>query len=269
MKVSIVFLALFALTSCALISKDPKRQQQADIYYTQGTQNMMDENYSDALKNLSHANELRPNDTKTLNNLGMTYYFKGRTEIAIKYLKLALKVDKKNSDARNNLATIYMNNNQMDKAKNEYKTILNDLVYKKTFRVYFNLGIMSLKQRNLASATKYFEKSIGHRDDYCPAHFQLASVYESQSLFSKAMNHYKKASQDNCAKHALPIYHIGKLYMLMGDRLKAREYLDIVVQKFPKEQIARRAAKLKIKLNREKYSKRNNSNKKFIDSENF
>ncbi len=271
MKTIFVILAAVSLCSCALIAKDPKSNQQALIYYTQGTKDMLDQNYTDALKNLQKANDLKPNDTETLNNLAMTYYFKGRTALAIKHLRLALDADSKNSDARNNLATIYMNLGKYSHAKKEFNTVINDLVYKKTFRAYYNLGVMSYKQKNISGALRYFKKAIGHRDDYCPAHFQLATIYQSKSLYKKALNHYKKSIQNNCGTNALPYFELAKLYMSMGDKIRAQEYFQVVMQKFPEKPISKRAAKLSKSLNKWNYSKNlaPQKNKDFIDSGNF
>jgi type IV pilus assembly protein PilF len=101
---------LFIVTSCA--SDDVNREltideKKAELYYDQGTSELIQKNYSQALNNLLKAKELRPLDSKVRTNLGMAYYFKEQVQLAVSELKEAIKLDTKNSDAKLNLATIY------------------------------------------------------------------------------------------------------------------------------------------------------------------
>lgn len=268
-----VFILLFSisLTSCALFSKDPTEQRKADIYFSQGTQNLINENYTEALNSLLKADELKKNDSDILNNLAMAYYFKKRPNIALKTLARSLKLNPKNSDARNNLATILMQNGKTEKAKEQYKKVLNDLVYKKTFRVYYNLGLISLREKNRTQAKEYFVKSVGHRDDYCAAHFQLALIHEEETSYANALKHYEKSARNNCKEYSLPYIHMARINLKLGQEYRAKDHLLKIINEYPNHKKNYETAKSllgKIDKKNELQSRINKSSTNF-KSENF
>ena len=266
-----VLLLSISLTSCALFSKDPTEQRKADIYFSQGTQNLISGNYTEALNSLLKADELKKNDSDILNNLAMAYYFKDRSNIALRTLARSLKLNPKNSDARNNLATILMQNGKTEKAKAQYKKVLDDLVYKKTFRVYYNLGLISLKENKKAQAKEYFAKSVGHRDDYCAAHFQLALLHEEDTSYANALKHYEKSARNNCKDYSLPYIHMARINLKLGKEYRAKDHLLKVVNEYPHHQRNYSTAKSllgKIDKKNRIQSRINKSSTKF-KSENF
>ena len=189
----------------------------------------------------------------------MAYYFKKKPKTALKYLKKSLDADSKNSDARNNLATILMQQGKMEIAKKQYEIILDDLVYKKTFRVYYNLALVHLKQGNTSKAKELLVESVGHREDYCAAHFLLGTLYEKEASYSNAKKHYDRASRGSCKSQSLPLYRLALLYLKMGKELMAKEYLLKIKKEFSDEKIARSATKLLRSLRKkDEYRARNN-----------
>ena len=90
--------------ACSSHSRPSKEEKKAQIYYSQGTRNLVKKNYTNALKYLLLAYELSPEDSHIHNNLGMAYHFKGKPKKAIKHLERAVELDQNNTDARNNLA---------------------------------------------------------------------------------------------------------------------------------------------------------------------
>ena len=77
----------------------------------------------------------------------MAYYFRKDTTSAIAKIKKSLEVDPKNSDARNNLGTIYFNLGKYKLAQQQYEAILTDLVYQGQFRVLYNLALIYFKRK--------------------------------------------------------------------------------------------------------------------------
>src|SRR5687768_13729388 len=116
---TLLFAALMIMTSCA--SKNNVKSKQSDLYFSAGTQSLMSKDYTDALKNLLKANELNPDNSEILNNLGMAYYFKGEIDLAIKTLNRALELNEENSDAKVNLASIHYKAGNVSQAEKLYK----------------------------------------------------------------------------------------------------------------------------------------------------
>ena len=242
-------LCLFALVSCA--SKQTQLQQkQAEIYYGAGTQSLMERQYTEALKNLVKANELTPNNTEILNNLGMAYYFKGEKDMAVRTLNAALEADDRNSDARVNLASIFYKDGEVDKAETIYKQVLKDLTYDKQARTFYNLGIIELQsRRNTVSAENYFKKSIKEDDNYCPAYYQLGLVQYQRRQFNSALTNFKEASMGTCFDMPAPHFYQALTLIELRRQEEARIKLDEVDTRFAKTTYAVKARTKALELN--------------------
>ncbi len=218
-------------------------ERKANLYYTQGTQNLLDAQYTEALKNLLESYKYRPDDTKTLNNLGMAYYFKKSVGNAKRFLKRSLEVDPKNSDARMNLANIYMEQNDFAAAETQYKRILQDLIFAKQFKTFHNLAKLELKKNNKAQAKQYLAKSIEANENYCPAFFDLGTMQMEEGEFAKAERNFKEASMGLCYKKPEPRFLRAKALVQMNQYFEATQILEAMTETFAMtkwEQIARK-----------------------------
>ena len=230
---AIAFLAslLVGCGSGEVVDKS-SQEKKADLYYANGTANLMSKNYTEALDRLIDANQYRPNDTKILNNLGMAYYFKNDLKHALENIKKSIEVDPKNSDARVNLASIYFKEGNIDEARAQYLHVTKDLIYANQFRTYYNLGLIAVKQGQEKLAQDYFIKSVKEREDYCPANYQLALQARRQYNFASALNWFRKAQLGTCV--SMPEPHIGEAKTLIELREfeKARLKLNYILEKF-------------------------------------
>lgn len=244
--------ALLVFTSCGgqqLADKSPA-EAKADLYYANGTANLMNGNYTEALDKLLEANNLRPNDSKVLNNLGMAYYFKNDVKSALKNIIRAIEIDPKNSDARVNLASIYFKQGNFAEAKKQYEMVTKDLIYKSQFRTYYNLGLLALKENKIDVAKKYFLLSVKDREDYCPANYQLGVIERDLYNFASALNWFRKAQLTTCV--TLPEPHLGEAKTLIELREydKARIKLNYILEKFAQTPFAAFATNELQNLNR-------------------
>jgi len=234
MKNIIIIITLGLLVSCA--SNNVDQHKKADLYFSHGTQKLIEQDYTEALKNLLEAQKLDPKNPKIINNLAMAYYFKGKPDIAMKMLKDSLDLDENNSDARNNIASIYYTENKIDLAQKEYEIILNDLLYQHTYRVQYNLALIAFKKGNRKKAMEYLELAVGNRADYCPASYMLAREYRLSGQTAKALETFKVATRENCAKNPQAFFEWGQLLAELGRDDEAREKFNYVIDKFPKSE---------------------------------
>ena len=151
------------LTGCSVFNKPSLDKKKAELYFSQGTTELVSKRYTKALEYLLKARELNPNDTRIYNNLGMGYYFKGHQKKALTYLKKSVELDSRNSDARNNLAGIYLEKGEWELARREYLEVLRDLLYDNQYRTYYNLALLDLRQGRSASALNYFKRSLADK----------------------------------------------------------------------------------------------------------
>lgn len=252
--VTFLFATLIGImtTSCSS-SQKTEQLKKAELFYTYGTQKMIDKDYSQALEALENANQLKPNDTKTLNNLGLAYYFKNRPEKAKFYFKQAIKVDNKNSDARNNLASIYFKEGDYNKAEEQYKVVLKDLIYRYNYRVKYNLSLIELKRGNKDAAIKYLQQVTGYTLDYCPAPFQLAMIYKKDGNIKDAIKNLNIATSGECKKEIAPKFELAEIYRSLGESKKALPLYNQIIEQFPRTDYAKRSLVIKNNLMKNVY----------------
>ena len=250
MKTSaMLVLGLFLFTSCASKQNDLKIKQ-AELYYGAGTQSLLDKQYTEALKNLMKADELHPDNSEILNNLGMAYFFKGEKNLAIKTLKRALEVDKDNSDAKTNLASLYFREGDLESSEKLYKQVLKDLTYDKQARTYFNLGLLELQgKKNTVAAENYFKKSIKEDDNYCPAYFQLGLLQYQRRQHNSALNNFKEATMGTCVESPAPHYYQALSLIELRRFDEARMKLDEIDTRFKKSAFAVKARSKMTEIN--------------------
>ncbi|MDO9180871.1 MAG: tetratricopeptide repeat protein [Bacteriovorax sp.] len=229
------FLAAMFLASCATneLAEKTTEQKKSEVYYGQGTSELIKKNYSQALINLLKAKELEPNDSQIRNNLGMAYYFREQPALAEKELLKALDLDPKNSDARVNLGSIYMEQNRLKEAKFQYEKTLEDLTFTNQFRNYYNLAVLALKEGDRATGFEYLFKSIKEKDEYCQAHFKLGELYFEEYKFKQALVSFQESSKGTCVTEPAPHYQQALVLMNLNRFEESRIKLKDIMTKFP------------------------------------
>ncbi len=225
------FLFLLVIIGCASESVTNKRSK-ADIFYAHGTSCLTKKNYTEALSLLLKAEKLRPQDSKIHNNLGMAYFFKKKPSRAEFHLKRSIELEPKNSDAKNNLASMYTRIGRNQEAKKLYKQISKDLVYHHQYRVLYGLALIAIEENDMVSAIDYLNQSIDEKNDYCPAQFKLGEVSERQRNFTEAYKLYKKASLGTCVNQPAPHYQQAIALIKLRRYDEARSKLQEVIEMF-------------------------------------
>lgn len=240
---SILFSSLL-LTACSSnpeLAERTVEQKKAEIYYSQGTNDLIKKNYSQALVNLLKAKEFDSKDSLIRNNLGMAYYFREQPELAEKELKAAIDLEKKNSDAKANLGTIYMEKNRLKEARALFDEVALDLTYQNQFRNYYNLSVLALKEGDRALAFEFLFKSIKEKSDYCQAHFKLGELYTEEYKFKQALESFRESTKGTCVSEPAPHFQQALALMNLGHFEEARTKFKTIIEKFPKTKFVAQA----------------------------
>lgn len=234
MKVILSFILFINLISCATTETKEisPTHKKAQIYYNQGTNELIQKDYTSALKHLLEANALQPNDSKIHNNLGMAYYFKNRPNKAKIYIKKAIELDPKNTDARMNLGSLYMESKNFKEAKIQFKLVSDDLTYPNQYRTFYNLGVLNYELGNINEAIANLKQSITEFPQYCSAHFKLGDIYFQNKNYSEALERFKISSQGTCYNNPEPIYHQALTYIELKQYDTAKLKLEELVERF-------------------------------------
>lgn len=236
MKLKNIFivLAMIALSSCASNSLDNQtpNQKKADVYYGQGTSELINKDYMKALQNLTKAKDLDPKNSKIRNNLGMAYFFRDQIKLAETELAEAISLDDKNSDARLNLGNILLNQKRNKEAKALFLKVEKDLTFTNQFRNYFNLSLIALAEGDRRLATEYLNKSIKEKEDYCTAHYSLGEIYLEEYRFEQALEAFRNASKGTCVNEPAPHYQQAIVLINMNKEFEAKRKFNEIKEKF-------------------------------------
>lgn len=222
---------MLILTSCAATIGKTTKERKADLYLQQGTQGLVQGNYTRALKDLLEAVKLDPKNSSIHNNLGMAYYLKKQTAKAKLHIERSIQLDATNTDAKSNLAGIYMDQGDYKTALKVYDQILKDLTYEKQYKTHYNMGLMYLKMKDNKNAISHFEKSIQENNNYCPSHFQIGLIAYHAGYYKKAVDGFKSAMKGVCVNNPAPHYYLGISYMEKGANDMAQEKFDYLIEK--------------------------------------
>lgn len=246
---NILMLAVAMFFVACSSTADKTKKHQADLYFGAGTQSLMTQDYTDALKNLLKANELDPENSGILNNLGMAYYFKGERDLAIKTLKRSIEINENNSDAKVNLASIYYREGDVNNSEKIYKSVLKDLTYEKQARTLYNLGIIELKRINNVAAENYFKKSVKEDGNFCPSYYQLGLLQYGRKQFNSALKNFKEASMGVCFDSPAAHYYQGLTLSALKRYNEARMKFDEIDARFKNSEFAVKARTKMMELN--------------------
>ena len=226
---SIIIVLFLAACSSNQISKE---ERQAKILYSQGTSELMQRDYTNALNHLDQANQLTPKDSKILNNLGMAYYFKKQVAIAIDLLEQSLKIDPQNQDARSNLATIYMEQGKYEQAKAIYQEVLKDVKYANQYVTHYNLAKLALAQKKTDEAVQELKLSLAENEDYCAANFTLGQIYAKEFRYQQALEKFRKSTRGMCINNLEGHYQQALMQIELKQYDAARSKLRDMIEHF-------------------------------------
>ena len=173
----------------------------------------------------------------------MAFLFKKRPGDAIKHLKTAIDLNKYNSDARNNLASIYYQQKKYDSALKEYKQIVQHLTYSRQYRTYYNMALIYNKKEENDLVAEYLNKSLEEKNDYCPAHYQLGKHYLKNKRLNLALDHFHQSSLGTCLNNPAPYFWKAKTLASQKRYFKAKQKFKELIKKFPKSGYSKNAYK--------------------------
>lgn len=271
LKALVLTLAALLLSSCSSnqLTEQTPEEKKAEVYYGQGTSDLVNENYSQALINLTKAKELSPKDSKIRNNLGMAYYFRNQPALAEAELKESIKLDKKNTDARLNLGSLYMSKNRFKDAREQFDLVAADLTFANHFRNYYNLAVLSLKEGDRKSAFEFLEKSVAEREDYCAAHFMLGELHSEEYRYKQALTAFRNSSKGTCVSEPAPHYQQAITLLNLNRSSEAKAKFLEVQEKFSSTKFATLAGIQIKKLNNtnDQPTTRSTQTERIFDSE--
>ncbi len=110
---------------------------------------------------------------------------------ALDSFKRAIRFDRLNAEAHNNLGDLYYFKKYYQPAEKEYKFAIELNPYYAD--AYNNLGLVYLNKKNYDAAQKEFSKALKLKPDYAEAYNNLALVYFNKGMYNKALEVFDHA----------------------------------------------------------------------------
>ena len=213
---------------------------QAEAARNLGEAYLREGNYTSALRELLKAEAMAPTDYFLQNDLGLVYYYKGQSDLAIGHFQKALEIKDDYGPARNNLGNAYAEKKEWDKAIEQYKIVTSDLLYATPQFPYSNLGMAYYHKKEYGLAEKYFLESLKIAPDFDRALYGLAQTYIATGRVQEAVEKLEKAVEINPGSAAL-LFELAKAYTLKRDYRRAYDAYLRIVQQNPDSPLADKA----------------------------
>ena len=223
----IAVLAALFLLACSSAEKKPEPEvdeQKSNSYYQLGLAALRQGDYIKAKREISHAIEYAPHLPQYYNHLGLIFLLEHDYANAEKNFRKTLDVDKSFTDAHNNLGMLFLETGELDKALEEFNTVLGDTMYPYPHYAETNIGAVYRLKRNYDEAKKHLEAALKMRGTHCEAYKQMGLLYDEQRLDDLALENYKK-TLEYCSYNVEIIYRAAqKLYIRQKEK-SAKIYL--------------------------------------------
>lgn len=218
--------------------------------------------YPKAVDNLNEATRVWPSNDKAFYMLGQIYqfkydqaekaqeyydkatqiapdnadywYFKGATLAEVERdgeaetaLLKATSLDEKHADAHNRLGLLYERKGEPKKAAESYGASVRSNPLKPF--AYHNLGDLYYRNKKYEEARQVFKNGTENNPEHAELRHGLGVSYLSLTRYREALIEFEEALR---LKTSYPsaLYNIGMTYQALGERTKAKAYLEKFIQ---------------------------------------
>jgi Tfp pilus assembly protein PilF len=237
----VVFITL-SLFACASSSQGSKRttKQQANSHYKLAMAHLQAKNPTMALKELLTAEMQDPENSEILVALAQTYQQKKAYSLAEeKYLK-AVKLSKGDPRYQNNLAALYLDTQQWDKAIHYFDLASKNLLFVKAHVAIAGKAYAYYKKMDYKRALDYASEAISLAPNYAKAYLLKSQIYKAMGE-SAQEKFFLQRTVDVAPYFIGARYQLAELFLRENALDKAREQLQIIVDYSPTSEVGRNA----------------------------
>jgi type IV pilus assembly protein PilF len=218
-----------------------------------------------ALEELLKAVELNPDNADAHNLLGLVFLRKGaeaeelstrnqclkgeelrleKQEMDTQFQKAAAQLEKAVSlradfsEARNNLAVVYMHFGRYDEAIALEEKALSNIVYRDPYAAEGNLGLAYLEKHDLPRASQQLQRALFQQPKFCVGRYRLAKVYYEMHDWTRAEEEITKVVDDKECPIQEAFNLAGLVALHRDDRDKAKQMFSRCVELAPRSCLA-------------------------------
>jgi len=217
-------------------------EQRAVLHMQIGTGYLSQGMYPQAMNELLKAEKLDPKNPFIMNNVGLSYYVRGRLATAESKFREAIALKKDFSDAKNNLARTLIDQERFAEALKILGEVEGDLVYPFPDKTFSNLGMAHFQMGNFKKAEDYLVKSLQLRRDSCAtSHFYGRTLFELKRIKQSAQVLDQAVDFCRPSKFEEPLFFSAMSYFSLGEKEKSRARLEELLKDYPKSKYVSKA----------------------------
>lgn len=207
----IVFMLLIGgLICCVPVTQQPqqKKAQQADVHYKLGLSHLQSNNPTLALKELLIAVENGPQSSGIHASLAQAYQLKKAFPQAEKHYLTAITLSDNDPRYFNNLASLYLDMQQWDKAIIYFDKAAANLLFLQPHVALTGKGYAYLKKMDYPAAVQQFKEVIAVAPRYAQPYFLQSEAYQALGKTELARRSLEQAV-DVAPDFVQAIYQLG------------------------------------------------------------
>ncbi len=207
-------LAILMISACGgqdSISNARKAKATREI----GEAYMRQGDYTAALRELTEAKRLNPEDPIVHFDLGVCYMTKKMLPDAITSFKRAISLKPTYAPARNNLGTAYLAAREWDAAIDVFKEITRDALYATPHYPLSNMGYAYYQKGQYKTALSYYKQALKIQDNFVHALRGAGRTYLAMNNGRMALRYLTRAVK-LAPKMAETHFDLGEANLLVG-----------------------------------------------------
>lgn len=243
LKIATIVL-IFSLFACVPVSQKAQQDHhQADVHYKLALAHLQADNPTSALKELLVAVKQNPKNSSIQVALAQTYQLKKAYPQAEKHYLEALKLSEGDPRYQNNLATLYLDIKEWDKAIHYFDLASKNLLFVNAHVAVVGKGYACFKKMDYQAALNYYNEAIGLAPRYYSAYFLKSEVYHALGDVELEKNALQRAIE-LAPQFIRARYQLAVLLLQENSLDEAADQLNIILEFSPTSELGSKARKL-------------------------
>ncbi len=220
---------ILGLFSCVPAGQQAqKKSQQADVHYKLGISHLQGNNPTQALKELLIAVENGPDNDAIHVALAQAYQVKKAHSQAEQHYLKAIELSGNDPRYQNNLASLYLDMQQWDKAINYFDKAASNLLFSSAHIAFAGKGFAYYQKQDYPAALEQYKEAIALAPRYASAYLLRSEVYLAMGQELKAKHSLEKAI-DIAPGFSQARYNLAVMLLKEQQLDEAKSHFELIV----------------------------------------
>ncbi len=240
----VTIVVLSSLFACVPVSPETQQDHhQADVHYKLALAHLQADNPTAALKELLVAVKQDPKNSSIQVALAQTYQRKKAYPQAEKHYLQALKLSDNDPRYQNNIASLYLDMEEWDKAIQYFDQASKNLLFVNAHVAVAGKGYAYFKKGDYPAALNYLTEATQLAPRYSTAYFLKSEVYHAQGNSELEKDALQRTIEIS-PQFLQARYQLAVLFLQEKSVEDAMEQLNIILEFSPTSELGRKARKL-------------------------